>query len=259
MIEFINLGSGSSGNCTIIKYCDQILMIDAGFSGVELQRRLDAAHINVEHIRGILITHEHDDHIQGLKIFCKRNNDLPVYTNSLTAQRLTELNKCPVNNFVFNNGATFKVGPFTIEAFSISHDAIDPVGFVINVSGRKIGIATDLGFIGKMVPFKLKNSDILMLESNHEPDILRNSKRPSYLQNRILSKRGHLSNKEALSLIKDSIGASTRHILLAHLSADCNDRDLVATGIERELSAMDRSDVDFHIAYQDKNSPAVII
>ena len=177
-------------------------MIDAGFSGVELQRRVDRAGLKLrDKLAGILISHEHDDHVQALKVFAKRNNHPPVFCNSLTAERLSHIKKRPENLKLFSNGSRFQVGPFTVEAFSVSHDAVDPVGFIIEVADKRIGFATDLGHAGKMVPIKLKNCDLMMVESNHDPELLRKSKRPPHLQHRILSRRGHFE-KSVVNLNK---------------------------------------------------------
>jgi phosphoribosyl 1,2-cyclic phosphodiesterase len=140
-------------------------MVDAGFSGKRLRERLDDAGLSSDSLCGILVTHEHGDHVQGLRVFANKLN-LPVYANALTAERLHHIKKRPDRMVLFNNGAPFTVGPFTIEPFTISHDAVDPVGFLVQVGGRRIAIATDFGHAGKMLPFKISNCDLLMVESN---------------------------------------------------------------------------------------------
>mgnify|MGYP006167796547 CR=1 FL=1 len=250
-VEVTVLGSGSGGNATFIRCGDDALMIDAGFSGAELQRRLDRAAVSSGHIRAILISHEHDDHTQALRIFCKRNNGIPAYSNSLTAERLQLLKKAPENVVVFANGSPFAIGPFRVEAFSVSHDAVDPVGFVIHCQGRKIAVATDLGHFGKLVPLKMKDSDVLIIESNHDPDLLRASRRPAHLLHRIHGRRGHLSNKSAAELMTQVVGPDTKYIVTAHLSDDCNRPELVEASTRACLKAMDREHVEVIVARQD--------
>ena len=251
MVEITVLGSGSSGNAVIVKYQQEALLIDAGFSGVEITRRLNNAATSPEEIIGILISHEHDDHIQGARVFAKRNGNIPAYLNSLTCERLRLMKKSPDKICIFANGVPFKVGSFAIEAFSVCHDAVDPVGFVIRCQGKKIGIATDLGCAGKMVPFKLHDSNVLILESNHDPELLRKSKRPAHLQHRILSRRGHLSNQSAAELLPEVIGPLTRHLVLAHVSDDCNHPDLVRRIMRERLKHLNRDDINISVARQD--------
>ena len=259
MVEITVLGSGSSGNAILIKHGDEVILIDAGFSGVELGRRLSDVGINSAEIMGILISHEHDDHIQGLRVFSKRNGHIPAYSNSLTWERLRLMNKSPEKIHIFSNGVPFQIGSFEVEAFSVCHDAIDPVGFVIRCHGRKIGIATDLGYAGKMVPLKLRDSHLIVLESNHDPGLLRKSKRPAHLQHRILSRRGHLSNQSAADLLPAVVGPMTQHLILAHVSDDCNHPELIQRAIHGRLAEMNRDDINIFLARQDRVGETIII
>ncbi len=258
-MEITVLGSGSSGNSIVIKKGQEILLIDAGFSGVELSRRLENAKINPNDIRAILISHEHDDHILGARIFAKRLGNIPVYSNLLTAERLKLMNKAPATMNIFSNGSLFNVDSFAIDAFSVCHDAVDPVGFVITCDGKKVGIATDLGYTGKMVPLKLFDSQIIILESNHDPDLLRKSNRPAHLQHRILGRRGHLSNAKAAEILPEVIGPKTKYLILAHVSDDCNDVDLVRNVMKEKLNTMDRTDVKIIVARQNRISETIVI
>ncbi len=251
-VEVTVLGSGSGGNATVICCGDDAILIDAGFSGAELQRRLDTAGVEASRIRGIVVSHEHDDHTQALRIFAKRNNNIPAFANSLTMERLQMMNKAPANAIVFTNGSPFAIGPFQIEAFSVCHDAVDPVGFVIHCQDRKIGIATDLGHFGKLVPLKLKNSNVLIIESNHEHDLLRSSRRPAHLLHRIHGRRGHLSNKRAAELMAQVVGPGTQYLVTVHLSDDCNRPELAESAARNCLKAMNQEQVEVLVASQDK-------
>ncbi len=249
-VEYLILGSGSKGNSSVIKFDGHALMIDAGFSGKELHRRLDSLKVNSDKIDGILVTHEHNDHINGLRVFSDRNNKIPVYANLLTAERLHHLKKRPENLTLFNNGCPFEIGPFKVEAFSISHDAADPVGFVIEVADRRIAVVTDCGHAGKMVPLKIRDCHVLMIESNHDPILLRQSRRPPHLQHRILGRRGHLSNDSSAELIAKCLGPATRHIVLSHLSEDCNREELALETMQACLDQHKRTDVELSAARQ---------
>ncbi len=251
MMELTMLGSGSGGNAVAIRAGDAVLLVDAGFSAVELARRLEAAHLAPGQVTGVLISHEHDDHVRGLRVFAKRHGNLPVYANALTAERLQFQECAPEKLVIFNNGSPFAIGDFRIEPFSISHDAVDPVGFVICAGGRKVSVVTDIGYAGKMVPLKIRDSHIFVLESNHDTELLRNSERPAQLKHRILGKRGHLSNEHAAALLAQVLGPATRHLILAHLSEECNRPELVHRAMSRALAAMQRHDVKLQIARQD--------
>ena len=258
MPEFTVLGSGSSGNAVAIKSGNEVILVDAGFSAVELERRLAKANINLEQLCGILITHEHNDHSQAVKTFSKRYN-LPVYSNHLTAERLKYMKKLPDKMSLFSNGSKFNIGTFQIEAFSISHDAADPVGFIVNVESKKIGLATDLGHAGKMVPLKLSCSDLLMIESNHDPMMVRKSARPLRIQQRILGRRGHLCNEKAAELMADAIGFQTSHVVLVHLSSDCNELKIVEETFQKKLKEIGREDITIEISVQDHVSQTITL
>ncbi len=250
MIKTTILGSGSSGNAVTVALGDSVILVDAGFSGIELERRLATAGVDVADIAAMLISHEHNDHIQGARVFSKRFGHIKVFANALTTERMRMMGKAPENLCIFANGRPFEIGPFTIEAFSVCHDAVDPVGFVIQCGEHKIGIATDLGYPGKMVPLKLYDCSLLILESNHDPEMLRQSSRPAYLQHRIRGRRGHLSNQSAAAMLPDVVGPITKYLVMAHLSDDCNCPHLVETTMVNKLNEIERHDVNVIIAQQ---------
>ena len=259
MVEITILGSGSSGNSIAIKHDDNVLLIDAGFSGVEMARRLERAAIDVSMVTAILISHEHDDHIQGARILAKRLGNISAYANSLTTERLRMVKKAPETMNIFANGSPFSIGSFSVDAFSVCHDAVDPVGFIIRCENKKIGIATDLGHAGKMVPLKLRDSHLIVLESNHDGELLKQSNRPPHLQHRIRGRRGHLSNDSAAELLPELIGPLTKYLILAHISDDCNDNDLIKKVMGSKLKDIGREDVNVIIAQQHEISKTVLI
>lgn len=259
MTDVTVLGSGSAGNAIAIRHQGKVLLIDVGFSGREMKKRLEQAGICPADIAGVMITHEHADHVKGLRVFTNQHPHLQTYTNALTAERLRYLEKAPEQMMIFNNGTRFPVGPFQVEPFSVSHDAVDPVGYILHCGDRRIGIATDFGHPGRMVPFKLRDCEVIVLESNHDPDLLRRSGRPPRLQNRILGRRGHLSNQLAVELVPEIIGPKTLHLIMAHLSEDCNRPKLVEDGIRTCLGQLQRSDINLLIAAQHEISPAAVL
>lgn len=259
VVRLTVLGSGSRGNALVIECGSAALLVDAGFSGAELIRRLVRARIDPASIQAIVVSHEHEDHTRGLRTFAQRHGKIPAYANSLTAERLRLAKRAPENMMIFNNGFPFTIGDFTVEAFSVSHDAVDPVGFVVRCQERKIGIATDFGYAGKMTPLKLKDSHILVLESNHDPAMLHQSRRPPQLKHRILGRRGHLSNKLAAELLPQVVGAATRHLILAHLSDECNTPRIAQDTLAAALAKMGREDVNLLVAGQDEVCPTVTV
>ncbi len=252
MLGITVLGSGSKGNALCLHSGDTGILIDAGFSGVELRRRLKAAAVPEAAVRAILVSHEHDDHIRGLGVLAKRWG-VPVYTSRLTAEAMRDRKKFQEPATLFSAGAAFEVGEFRIEPFSIPHDAIDPVGFVIHWRDLKVGVATDLGHASSLVTHQLRRCDALVLESNHDIGLLQESARPWSLKQRILGRHGHLSNEACIRLLEDVLHEKTRHLVLAHASQDCNRYELVEDSVRRFLAGQGRHDLSFRVARQDRS------
>lgn len=233
------LGSGSAGNLTVLETNDGLLLVDIGFSAKQSELRLAAAGLQIPDIHAIVVTHEHEDHIRGARVFANRH-EIPVYTNALTAERLRASGKAPDALRVFGNGIPFPLGPFLIEAFSVCHDAVDPVGFRIASNGQCAAIATDLGHLGKMVPRKLQDADVVVLESNYDPELLRQCSRPPRIIQRIRSKRGHLDNETAVACIAEVAGTRLREVIFAHLSEECNNRELLDDLVQAQIPSQVR-------------------
>jgi phosphoribosyl 1,2-cyclic phosphodiesterase len=246
------LGSGSKGNAAVIHGPEGALLLDAGFSARELERRMELREIEPDSIQGILITHEHSDHIKGCRTFADRHK-IQVY---MTAPTLKEANRChflPERKTVINPGTTFELGGITVEPFTLPHDAVDTLGYTFRAEKKKIGVATDLGHLNLLARQKLRGCALLMLEANHEPDMLRNSARPIQLKRRILSRHGHLSNEDTLAALEELLTGDSAFLVLAHLSEECNDRDLLEDMAEQTLKKIGRTDIFLSIA--DQNSP----
>jgi len=231
-MRFCVLGSGSKGNCTYVESDGVGLLIDAGFSGVEIGRRLASVGLDIARVRAILVTHEHGDHISGVGVL-SRKYQLPVYANSGT--RLAAgavLDK--LHAFIpFETGSSFTFPPFTIHPFAISHDTIDPVGFTLDDGHCTLGYCTDTGMVSRLIHHHLHRCQGLVMECNHDLEMLRNGPYPPALQQRIRSKNGHLANPETIAFIQGVMHDRLRHVVLAHISQSNNCHDLVRLEIER--------------------------
>jgi phosphoribosyl 1,2-cyclic phosphodiesterase len=235
------LGSGSAGNCTLVETEATSVLIDAGLSARQINTRLQQIGRAINDVDAILLTHEHTDHSGALPVLCK-NLPLPVYANRLTAEAvnttLTPTAKTRIAWHLFQTGTHFTIGNLHIETFSIPHDAQDPVGFVIrdNDTGITLGVLTDLGHATKLALERIRNTDALILESNHDLKLLQDDARRSWgTKQRIMSRHGHLSNDAAAGVVRDIASARFRHVVLAHLSRDCNRPELAHKAVTDKL------------------------
>jgi len=215
------LASGSRGNSIYISDEDTSVLIDAGLSGVEIERRMKSRNLNINDIDAIIVSHEHSDHIQGVGILARRY-DLPVYispeTYNTASAQLGSIRK--VKNFFC--GTEFAIKDLTIRPFSISHDASDPAGFTIGCNGQKVGIATDLGIATAMVRQHLKDCCCLIIEANHDVPMLEEGPYPWSVKQRVKGRTGHLSNESSRELLMDIMHDRMSHVILAHLSETNN-------------------------------------
>jgi len=211
------LASGSRGNAVYVSGGSTSILIDAGLSGIEIERRLNSKGIYPEDLDAIVVSHEHTDHIQGVGVLSRRFN-LPIYMSAKTEKAsVSHLgNVRVIKNF--ECGSPFTVKDLSIHPFSISHDAEDPSGFTVNQNGTKVGIATDLGIATSMVKEHLKGCSLLILEANHDEDMLINGPYPWPIKQRIKSRTGHLSNEASKNLLKELQHDRLKHVILAHLS-----------------------------------------
>ncbi len=248
------LGSGSGGNAFVIRAGDEALLIDVGFSRRETLTRLQRAGVDPATLRAVLITHEHEDHVRGCRVFCDAL-DLPACLAGKTAEYLRTRNKLPRRVLAFEPGGRFRLGPFTVNSFAVQHDAVAPVGFLIECRGRRIGVATDLGMVNAVVRQFLHDCDALILESNYDLEMLRNSDRQLYLKRRIMGRHGHLDNREAAAALGELLTPRTRLLLLAHISSECNSPDLVRELVSARLAELGRGDLTCSVLEQDRVFP----
>lgn len=232
-LRFCSFASGSTGNCYLLKTENTNLLVDVGIAGKRVIEGLGSCAVKPEQIDGILVTHEHTDHIKSLRMIAKKAVNGKIYTSEGTAYSVNE--KLPMladKIRITDTAASFKVGDIEVEAFSLSHDAEDPVGFSVHSRGKRVTIITDTGVATKQMLSIAAKSDLLVLEANHEVNILHCSSYPYELKRRILSDYGHLSNDAAAEFIyevdklrKNGGGenkSEKQKILLAHLSKENN-------------------------------------
>ena len=244
------LGSGSKGNSIVIHGKDGAILLDVGFSLRETRRRMAAAGVDDNALSAILVSHEHTDHTKGLRVAANHYR-IPVYCNRGTGEILKQREVEPERLHLFATGNAFRVNEFTVEPFSLPHDAMDPVGFTVRSNGCKLGVVTDLGHVSHMVCHHLRECDILVVESNHDMEMLNQSSRPWSLKQRIVSRHGHLSNQAGMELLKQILHERTRHVILAHASQDCNRYELAEACGAETLSACARTDIQLQVARQD--------
>ncbi len=245
------LGSGSKGNCTLISTPKAKILLDIGFNAKQTTLKLEKAGVEPHEITAILITHEHSDHIKGARVFADRHN-IPVYCNRNTAEAMRYGNKAPAKFTLFENGQEITIGDCQVFPFSIPHDSADATAYTIKHYGLKAAFATDLGLAGQATTQFIKDSDFILIESNHDVEKLLQSDRPFQLKKRISSRIGHLSNEQAMDLLRTCLTSRTRHLVLAHLSTDCNSPALVEEMTHKVVSDMGLNGLNIQIAKQDE-------
>lgn len=228
------LASGSKGNSMLVESGQTRLLIDAGLSARELRKRLDSLGVEAESLNALLITHEHGDHVRGLGPLV-RQLDLPVYLHAELATKLPDVGKpgC-VREFV--DGEEFTVNDMTVRPFAITHDCLAPVGFTLDGEQGKVGVATDLGVATRLVTDCLRGCRVLILETNHDEELLRDGPYPWTLKQRVRSNHGHLSNKAGGLLLKELLWQGLETVFLGHLSETNNRPELALKEVNDVLA-----------------------
>jgi phosphoribosyl 1,2-cyclic phosphodiesterase len=228
------LGSGSSGNASLVINRCAAVLVDAGFSAKGICDRLNQVDVKPQDISAILITHEHIDHIRGAGIF-SRKFSVPVYATEQTLCKGKHvMGKLP-DVRVIEPGKPFCLADFQIHPFSISHDAADPVGYLISSDGVSAGVCTDLGYVTPLVRERLSGCHALVLEMNHDMEMLMAGPYPWSLKQRIRSRTGHLSNDAAGEFLRELWHPNLQYVVLAHLSQKNNLPELAAVTAESSL------------------------
>jgi phosphoribosyl 1,2-cyclic phosphodiesterase len=203
------------------------VLIDAGLSRREVAKRLAGIGEDIGRLDAILVTHEHSDHTTGLPALVKAASaPLPIYLTHGTARYIEWGESSPALE-TFQAGCGFTVGDFDVASFTIPHDAADPVGYTLSAEGIKIAIATDLGYITDSLRVHLRNSDLVLLEANHDLEMLRVGPYPWSVKQRVMSRRGHLSNEVACGFIEKDLDSRVSTVVLGHISEHNNHPELV--------------------------------
>lgn len=221
MIRFISLISGSSGNASFISDGKTNLLVDCGMSGAKLKQALNSIDVLPESITALLITHEHIDHTRGAGVISRRYN-IPVFATEGTHRNMDAGKLAEENINIVKNGTPFELGSISITPFSIPHDAAEPVGYTFNISGERCAVATDIGRMNDTILDAVKGCKSVILESNHDIEMLRCGSYPFPLKQRILGEFGHLSNDVAAKTALELVKSGTEHIMLGHLSQENN-------------------------------------
>lgn len=227
------LASGSKGNSLLVESGRTRLLIDAGISARELRKRLELIGVDVATLNALLITHEHTDHVRGLGPLV-RQLGLPVYLQTDLARVLPDVGK-PDCVREFADGEEFTVNDLTIRPFSITHDSLAPVGFTLSGEQGKIGVATDLGIATRLVAECLQNCRALVIETNHDEELLRDGPYPWTLKQRVRSNHGHLSNGAGSTLLQDLLWDGLESVFLGHLSETNNRPELALEVVNKVL------------------------
>lgn len=258
MITFCSLFSGSSGNCIYIASDQARLLIDCGVSGKKIAASLMSIEVDPTQIDGILVTHEHKDHSHALGIMSRRYG-IPIYANERTWDSLKhEVGAVKQENMkIIEESGYFHIKDIAIRAFPIPHDAVEPVGYCFHVDGKKVSVATDIGYVDDSLISCLEGSDIILIESNHDIDMLKCGSYPYYLKQRILGSHGHLSNEAAGELVTHLAGKGTKRFLLGHLSKENNFPQLAYQTVYNALASRNIKaghDVSLEVAGRENTS-----
>jgi phosphoribosyl 1,2-cyclic phosphodiesterase len=235
------LASGSRGNSTLLSSSQTHILVDAGLSCREVCKRLKAIGLDPESLSAVLITHEHADHVAGLRVLARKFK-VPVFMTSATHRAWTkalrdengeapELEKLEV----FCSGRAFQVGNITVTPFTIPHDAVDPVGFTFRIDGVKVAVVTDLGYLPMSVIDNLSGCEVLIIESNHDLEMLRGGPYPWSVKQRVMSRVGHLSNEALADFFSRDYDGRAAYVVLAHLSEHNNHPEVARRAAEHAL------------------------
>lgn len=249
LFVFRALASGSSGNAYLLRTDRSTLLFEAGLKWVTLERHLAAEGITPDQLTAVLISHEHRDHCQAAGDLAARYGT-PIYANEKVL-RATGLHSEKAAA-IFEVGRAHRFGDVDVTSFEVSHDSVCPVGFVIRVGERTITLATDLGMPNQEVLEAVSLADLVVLESNHDHDMLRQSRYPSHLRQRVAGPQGHLSNTQAAGILVKHVKHEGVDVWLAHLSRENNTPSLALRTVQRSLKAVGLESVGLAVAQRDK-------
>ena len=260
MLKFTSLYSGSSGNCLFVETENTKILIDAGVSLKKIEKGLENFDVMPSNLDAVIVTHEHTDHIQSLGNLSKKF-DIPVFATSKTfdampkqTEKITEKNK---NNI--NIDEKFSIGDIEILPFKIPHDAADPCGFTLFSNNKKISIATDVGHMTNDILKHIDGSEFILLEANYDSNVLKYTKYPFKLKERIAGPTGHLSNKTAGQTINYLINSGLKKAVLGHLSKESNFPELAYQTVVDEILSNGTNIDNFNLSVASRDCPGKLI
>ncbi|RYM04637.1 MBL fold metallo-hydrolase [Sporolactobacillus sp. THM7-7] len=235
-LHYSILASGSTGNSFYLETENQRLLIDCGLSGKKMVELLKQIGRKPDDVDAILVTHEHSDHIRGLGVFARRFHT-PVYANEKTWQAMPQsVGGIPAEQkFIFPANTVKSFRGLDIESFSVSHDAADPMFYIIREQNKKLTVLTDLGYVSEHIKGLIRDSDVYVMEANHDTEMLMMGRYPWNVKRRILGDTGHISNDESGLALNAVLGNRTKKIYLAHLSKDNNMKELARLSVSQYL------------------------
>lgn len=262
-MKLYSIRSGSKGNAVLVYTKSTKILIDCGVSGKIVEAGMNKIGINPAELTAVLITHEHNDHIKGVGVITRRY-DLPVFANKMTwAAMEPMIGEVNGDNKKFFEGTdSFCIGDIEIKPFKIPHDAADPVGYSLSGEGKKVSVATDIGFPEEEIFRAIHGSDAVLLESNHDRNMLDIGSYPINLKQRIRSDKGHLSNDQAGIMARLLYKMGTKKILLGHLSRENNYPLLAKQTVENILSEdkiVAGRDIEIYVAPGEEEGPIIAV
>lgn len=264
MLELCSIASGSSGNCICVGDDNTHVLIDAGISGKRIENGLNEIDLKTTDMQGILVTHEHADHIAGLGVLARRYG-IPIFTTQGTADAILgtkSVGKIDASLFhIIHPDEDFSIGDLRIHSIGISHDAADPVAYKISKDNKTVAVVTDLGTYNKKIVDNLQGLDALLLEANHDVNMLQMGMYPYSLKQRILGDKGHLSNERSGQLLCDLLHDHFQAVILGHLSKENNYEKLAYEAVRLEVTMGDNpykaEDFPMYVAKRDTVSQII--
>ncbi len=263
-MDFCSITSGSSGNCIFVGSDKASVLIDVGISGKRIEMGLNSIERKTSEVDGILITHEHSDHIKGLGVVARKHH-IPIYATGGTIDAIrssSSLGKIDEDLFCeIHPDETFQIKDLEIAPFSISHDAADPVAYRVNHEEKSVGVITDLGIYNDYTIEHLQGLDAVLMEANHDINMLQVGSYPYYLKQRILGNRGHLSNENAGRLLCNILHDKMKAVFLGHLSQENNYEKLAFETVCQEVTLGDNpyKAKDFFISVAKRNEVSTLL
>lgn len=258
MIRLASLGSGSKGNATLVQLGGELLLVDCGFSARQVTQRLEKLELAPGDITALLVTHEHSDHMRGVQTLAHRYN-IPVYASHGTLKAMN----FSLAATTFDSHGSFEIGNVTVMPVAVPHDAREPTQFVFVCDGIKIGVLSDLGHVTPHVVSAYRDCDLLMMESNHDVDMLMAGRYPPSLKRRVGGVHGHLSNRQAAELL-EAVGHANLRVVIGHVSEQNNAPSLIEEALGdyrpklRSLEIASQSDGVSWQAFEDLAQPQLV-